>query len=33
VTFINPVGEVLYFSEGYKIGIGDEILHYLNPKK
>ena len=33
VTFINPAGEVLYFSEGYKIGIGDEILHYLNPKK
>jgi transglutaminase-like putative cysteine protease len=33
VTFINPAGEVNYFSEGYKIGIGDEIIHYLNPKK
>jgi len=33
VTFINPAGEVTYFSEGYKIGTGDEILHFLNPKK
>jgi Transglutaminase-like superfamily len=33
ITFINPSGEINYFSEGYKIGIGDEILHYLNPKK
>ena len=31
VTFINPDGEVTYFSEGYKIGIGDEILRYLHP--
>jgi hypothetical protein len=33
VTFINPAGEVIYFSEGYKIGIGDEIMVHLNPKK
>jgi hypothetical protein len=33
VTFINPAGEVIYFSEGYKIGIGDEILRYLHPEK
>ena len=33
VTFINPAGEVNYFSEGYKIGIGDDILHFVNPKK
>ena len=31
VTFINPAGEIIYFSEGYKIGIGDEILRYLRP--
>jgi hypothetical protein len=33
VTFINPAGEITYFSEGYKIGFGDEILRYINPKK
>jgi hypothetical protein len=33
VTFINPVGEIIYFSEGYKIGIGNEILRYLDPEK
>jgi transglutaminase-like putative cysteine protease len=30
VTFIDPVDEVLYFSEGYKIGIVDEMLRYLH---
>jgi transglutaminase-like putative cysteine protease len=33
VTFISPGGKVRFFSEGYKIGIGDEILKYLNPVK
>jgi len=33
VTFINPSHEVIYLSEGYKIGTGDEILHYLIPEK
>ncbi len=32
VTFINPANEVIYFSEGYKIGIIDEILSYLHPE-
>jgi hypothetical protein len=33
VTFINTEGEIIYYSEGYKIGIGDEILRYLHPSK
>jgi hypothetical protein len=33
VTFINPVGEIIYFSAGYKIGIGNEILRYLHLEK
>ncbi len=33
VTFINPEGGIIYYSEGYKIGIGDEILRYLHPSK
>jgi hypothetical protein len=31
VTFINTSGEVVYFSQGYKIGIGEEILRNLRP--
>ncbi|MCX6248200.1 MAG: transglutaminase-like domain-containing protein [Bacteroidetes bacterium] len=33
VTFITPRGEIIYFSEGYKIGIGDDLLRFTNPKK
>ena len=32
VTFINKNGEVIYFSEGYKIGTVDELLPHLNLK-
>ena len=31
VSFINTSGEIVYFSQGYKIGIGEEILRNLNP--
>lgn len=30
VTFINTSGEIVYFSHGYKIGIGEEILRNLH---
>jgi hypothetical protein len=29
VSFINSKGEICYLSAGYKIGIGDELLHFL----
>jgi hypothetical protein len=31
VTFINASGEIIYFSQGYKIGIGEEILRNIHP--
>lgn len=33
VTYINPKNEVTYFSEGYNIGIMDEILRIVHPSK
>ncbi len=33
VTFIDQGGYIIYYSEGYKIGIGDEILRHLHPSK
>jgi transglutaminase-like putative cysteine protease len=33
VTFIKPGGQIIYFSEGYKIGTGDEILRHLHSSK
>ncbi|MCX6244029.1 MAG: transglutaminase domain-containing protein [Bacteroidetes bacterium] len=33
VTFINPGGEVNYLAEGYRIGIGDDIIRLVNLKK
>jgi hypothetical protein len=33
VTFIKPGGQIIYFSEGYKIGTEDEILRHLHSSK
>jgi transglutaminase-like putative cysteine protease len=33
VTFIDPGGEIIYFSEGYKIGIANEILMHIPTSK
>lgn len=29
IVFINPGGEIRYFSEGYRIGIGDDLLRLI----
>jgi len=32
VLYVNPNGGILYLSEGYRIGIGDDLMRYINLK-